>query len=298
MLPIVAERRDMVARRADPAPSKVRYRLQRLWLTAWFRSFVRLWLPLGSAALLALVLARDEQVQAWAGHQVDTLRELVASRPELMVREVAIPVGSQDLKRQILGVIDLELPVSALDTDLGLMHDQVQNLRAVKTATVRLRPDGVLEIAVVERMPDMVWRVENRVYLLDETGVTIAEIPRRSTRADLPLVLGQGADKAVDEAAELFSIAAPFMDRVRGLVRVGERRWDVVLKGGQTIMLPEIDAHDALRRVLEMNNTQDILDRDLSVIDLRDPDRPVLRLNDDAIIELRRLRAVVQGEPV
>jgi len=83
---------------------------------------------------------------------------------------------------------------------------------------------------------------------------------------------------------------------VRGLVRVGERRWDVVLDRGQTIMLPEAGAVTALRQVIALHDTQDVLNRDVIIVDMRDVARPVLRLSDTAIAELRRLRTLVRGE--
>lgn len=302
MLPIVAERRE-VARitqtvHRDPAPSRTQYRLQRLWLTQWFRRFVRFWLPLGAVVVTGYLLASNASVQAWGARQYETVRASIAQRPELTIRSISIPVGSNDLRNQIAGVIDIDLPVSALDTDLAAIRDLVQSLSAVKSATVRTRTDGVLDITIVERIPEMVWRLGNRLYLLDETGVRVAEVPRRSTRADLPLILGVGAQNAIEEAQELFSIAAPIHDRILGLVRVGERRWDLVLDRNQAIMLPATGARDALLKALALNVRDDLLARDLSIVDLRDANRPILRLNDDALHELRRLRAVVQGEPV
>ena len=75
----------------------------------------------------------------------------------------------------------------------------------------------------------------------------------------------------------------PIRDRVRGLVRVGERRWDVVLDRGQKIRLPEGEAVTAPRKVVELHVAQDLLGRDISVVDFRNMQRPVLRLGPTAI---------------
>jgi len=305
MLPIVAERRDMVVQheaapkkvKADPSPSKLNYRLERLWLTRWFRDLVKIWLPLFAMIVAGFVAYSSPSFNAWASKQYQDVRTMVAARPELKIERISIPVGSPDLQRQILGVVDLSLPVSAIDVDLAEMRDLVLGLNAVKAASVRFKAEGVLEVAIVERMPSMVWRDQNRIYLLDESGVLVAEVPRRSVRSDLPLVVGMGAERAVLEAREIFSVLAPVEGQVLGLVRMGERRWDVVFEN-VAVMLPAEGAADAMRSVMQMQARDDILERDVSIIDLRDPSRPVLRLNDEALSELRRLRVRVSGERV
>jgi cell division protein FtsQ len=79
---------------------------------------------------------------------------------------------------------------------------------------------------------------------------------------------------------------------LRGLVRVGERRWDVVLDRDQRILLPEADPVPALERVIALDEATELLARDVAVVDMRNPSRPTLRLTAAAMEELRRLRAI------
>lgn len=299
MLPIVADKRELARTtpKVERTPSKLHYRLERLWLTRWFRDLVRVWLPVGALIAVGYAGYTSPLVRDWVGKQVEMARDAVAARPELRIDRVSIPVGSPDLQRQILGIMELELPVSVLETDLAELRDMVQGLSAVKSASVRFRDGGILEVSIVERMPAMVWRNLNRLYLLDENGVKVAELPRRSVRSDLPLVVGEGANAAILEAREIFSVLEPLEDRVLGLVRMGARRWDVVLRD-KVVKLPEVDAANALRALMEMQAKDDVLDRDVSVIDLRDTNRMILRLNAEALSELRRLRNRVYGERV
>ena len=48
--------------------------------------------------------------------------------------------------------------------------------------------------------------------------------------------------------------------RLRGLVRVGERRWDVVLDREQRIMLPEQNPIGAVERGIVLSDLQDLLE--------------------------------------
>ncbi len=299
---LVAERQNMMvaqgvrARKKDAAPSKLGYRLERLWLTHWLRALVQVWMPL-FALLLALYGGwQSPAVSGWVVAQYQAVRHAVAARADLRIEQVSIPVGSDDLKRQIIGIMALDLPTSVLDTDLAGLRKTVEGLAAVKSASVRFE-NGVLEVAIVERTPAMVWRNLNRIYLVDEDGVRVAEVPRRMARPDLPLMVGEGADKAMLEAREILSIVAPLGPRVLGVVRMGERRWNVVLKE-KVVMLPAEGGPDAMRRVMAMQAADNVLDVDATVIDMRDKNRVILRLNENALLALRAARARLNGEDV
>ena len=94
--------------------------------------------------------------------------------------------------------------------------------------------------------------------------------------------------------AALIDAAGPILPRVRGLVRKGERRWDLVLDQGQRIMLPAQGALTALEAAIALDRAQDLLGRDIAAIDLRNPSQPVMRLGIDARNSLRQAR----GEPL
>ena len=154
-----------------------------------------------------------------------------------------------------------------------------------------IRKGGVLDVEIVERVPAVVWRGRGELELLDETGHRVAPLEARGKRADLPLIAGDGADQAVQEALSLVAAAAPVADRVRGLLRVGERRWDLILDRNQRIMLPEAQPVAALERILALNEVNDLLNRDVVAVDLRDAKRPTLRLSADAVEFLHQVAA-------
>nr|MCW1950205.1 cell division protein FtsQ [Octadecabacter sp.] len=79
--------------------------------------------------------------------------------------------------------------------------------------------------------------------------------------------------------------------RMRGVVRMGERRWDVILDSGQRILLPTENPVPAFERVVALNQAQDLLERDVAVVDMRHPARPTIRLNEQAVANLRQINA-------
>ena len=97
------------------------------------------------------------------------------------------------------------------------------------------------------------------------------------------------------EALDLVRAAGPLGARMRGLVRVGERRWDVVLDREQRILLPEEAPVQALERVIALGQVHDMLERDLAVVDMRLAARPTIRMNEAAVAQWRELQATSAG---
>jgi cell division protein FtsQ len=126
--------------------------------------------------------------------------------------------------------------------------------------------------------------------LLDAGGHPIRRVAYREDRPELPLIAGEGAERHVPEVLTLAEAAAPLEDRLAGFVRMGDRRWDVVLAGGRRILLPESGAAAALDHAIALDRAKELLSRDVSVLDLRNPARPTLRLSAKAIQTLRDAR--------
>ncbi|WP_172293083.1 cell division protein FtsQ/DivIB [Pseudoruegeria sp. HB172150] len=283
-------------RRRDPAPSRWAFRLHRWWLTPSVRRFLRLGLPL-SVAALALVWVFSQPANRNAiTDMVTEIRRSIAERPEFMVKIMAIDGASGELSEDIREVLPLDFPVSSFDLDLVAMQKTVAQLDAVASVDLRVRPGGVLQVDVTERVPAIVWRAEGMLELLDADGRRVSALDARGDRADLPLIAGIGADLQVREALELFAASTQIDDRLRGIVRMGERRWDVVLDRGQRILLPETEPVTALERVMALDEAQDLLARDLAVVDMRNPTRPTLRLNPNAVEELHKIKGIELGD--
>lgn len=267
----------------DPAPSRLAYRMNRLMLTPNFRRFLRYGLPVLLVASGVTWWASDEERRQGAVERVAELKRQIEERPEFMVRMMAVERASDPVAAEVRSVLPLDFPVSSFDLDLDELRARVEEIDAVKVASVRIRQGGVLEVEVEERLPVVVWRSGETLELLDETGHRVAPLASRIDRPDLPLIAGPGADAAVAEALSLMAVAEPVHERVRGLLRMGERRWDLVLDRNVRVMLPERNAVQALQKVIALDQAQDLLARDIAAVDFRNPKRPVIRLTPSAI---------------
>ncbi|MFD0980798.1 cell division protein FtsQ/DivIB [Tropicimonas aquimaris] len=281
--------------RHDPAPSRWSYRMNRLWLTPAYRRVLRIGAPvLLIGAGVGWYLSDESRVNAITESWQETLRA-IEERPEFMVKVMSVEGASEELAEAVREELALRLPISSFDLDLDAMRQRLVAFNAVADARLRVRPGGVLAVEIDERKPAVLWRHSQGLGLLDAEGEMVAGASSRGDWPDLPLVAGEGAELVIPEALSLIAAAAPIKDRMRGLVRIGERRWDVVLDRDQRIMLPEKNPVTALDRLLALDEGRKMLERDIAVVDFRNPRRPTVRMNRNAVIELRQTRDLEPG---
>lgn len=288
-------RRNKADQRQDPAPSRLKYRMQRWMLTPGIRLGLRIGVPFCMVFTLGSAYMADEQRRDALNIFIADLRQSFHDRPEFQVKLIAIDGAGADLADDIREVASLRFPVSSFELDVDQIRDVIEALDPVESASVRIRAGGVLQVDVVERDPVLVWRSRQGLALLDATGAHVAELGHRSLNSDLPLIAGDGADAHVSEALHLLSTARPLGTRLRGLVRIGERRWDVVLDRGQRIMLPADSPVSALERVIAVSEVRDLLERDVAAVDMRLSARATVRMSESAVQEWWRIRHINGG---
>lgn len=275
--------------RRDPAPSRLSYRMERLWLTPYFRFFMRIGVPVLLVVAVAGVYFGDAGRRDAVAQKFADLRGQIENRPEFMIKLMSIDGASRPVADAVRGMVTVPLPASSFQLDLEAMRATIEQVDAVESAKLIIKPGGVLAVTITERKPAVLWRTEASLEMLDATGHRVATLLDRAARADLPVIAGVGAEENVAEAIAILAAAKPVLSRVRGLVRMGDRRWDMVLDRDQRILLPEAAPAQAVERIMAIDAAEELLARDLAVIDLRNPDRPTLRLSAAAVEATKKL---------
>mgnify|MGYP006290417585 CR=1 FL=1 len=281
--------------RPDPAPSRWAYRMQRLMLTPLFRAVLRAGVPFAAGFAVLWVWLSDQANYDRVLATYHDMRATIESRPEFRVRLMAIDGAGAVLSEDIREILSLDFPLSSFDIDLAEVQSRVRELPAVAAADVRVRSGGVLQVDVSEREAVALWRTPDGLDKLDAEGVVIGSVLSRSAAPQLPVIGGKGAPARVAEALALVAAAAPLAPRLRGLVRIGERRWDVVLDRGQRIMLPADGPVQALERVIALDQAQEVMARDIAAVDMRIAHRPTIRLRPSAREEWWRISRMSWG---
>jgi cell division protein FtsQ len=201
--------------------------------------------------------------------------------PEGRRQEVADVVGLAT------GKTDAE-PMFVVDPNR--LRARVQELPWVAEAKVmRLWPNRVV-IMVTPRTATAVWQVQGRLSLIDATGASVGPLPSAWT-GGLPLVVGAGAPKFAPEMFAALGARPELARRTQAVVRVGERRWNLRLKSGADLMLPEAHWPAALDTALNLQVEYGLLDRPAQRIDLRNEGFLIVRPRAEA-------RAPVEFQPV
>lgn len=163
-----------------------------------------------------------------------------------------------------------------MDVDPEIVRAKVEALDWVDQAQVARLWPATLQVKITEKEPYAIWQTKEVLWLIDRGGRKITK-EDVAEFAGLPMLVGDGAPQ---HAAELLDALKrfPVIQRVnKASVRVGDRRWDLHLKNGIQVRLPEDGVEEALHRLTILQQEQKIFDRDIESVDLRLPDRLVIK---------------------
>ncbi len=181
-----------------------------------------------------------------------------------------------------LPLIREALGVSRGDAMLGFSPEaarqRLESIPWVAQAHVERHLPATIVVRLEERRPFAIWQNQGRFVIVDREGKTVAT-DGLDQFGPLPLIVGPGADRAAAQLYDLLAAEAAVAERVQAMVRVGERRWNLRLHSGADVLLPEAAEAAAIKRLAELQQEAKLLDRPLAAIDLRLPDRLVVRAN-------------------
>lgn len=254
----------------------------------WFAAIIELDVPrgLGSAAAVAVIASSVAYGIAAGSRGDDIAAELhracdaLADRAGLRISAVALS-GQNELSRAVI----LDLAGVAASSSLPCLDAAaarkalLRNPWIAQAAVLKLYP-GRLQIAVTERTPVALWQKDGAVSVIAGDGTVLEAFNGRF--ADLPLVVGDGA---AQEAQAFLDVVARYPligNNVDAAVLVAKRRWNLRLKSGLEVRLPDSGVEQALQQLVALDRDKRILSRDITAIDLRLRDRVTVRLSDAA----------------
>ena len=260
-----------------PRPSKIRYRLERVWLRLWLRKliiYLSLILVFLTFCIIIFVYSSDWiKVMEYKNY----FKNHIFERPELSVSKLEIKTANLDLVNQINAILKLSFPINSIKLDINHIQKIINQIDSVESSNVRIKDSGVLLVEVIERKPVAVYRENDDLALIDLKGYKINNIFSRNDRKDLPLIVGTKGNYQVKEALEIYQLLSIYLNEIRGLIRIGERRWDIIFKNNKRIKLPEKYPKRSLRKFLSGDKSYLISSNDFVIIDLRFTNKIILR---------------------
>ncbi len=164
------------------------------------------------------------------------------------------------------------MPMFAID--LAAARENVLQIPWVKGAMISRSLPGNIVVDVTEREPVAFWQHNGKITVIGADGAALSS-ENLDSYGDLLMVVGADAAQNAVELLGLLQAEPVVAARTSSAVRVGNRRWDLHLKNGMTVMLPEKDSGLALAKLASMESKNKILGRNIVRIDLRLLDRLV-----------------------
>ncbi len=231
------------------------------------------------AALLAVGFGFAMLHAAAPGGTLSTLRERLGNATGfagLRVRNIVIEGRANTPEPLLRAAIGASKGDAILGFSVEQARARIEQLAWVEHATVERRLPDTLVIQLVERRPFAIWQHQGKFVLIDRAGQIVANQDVAQFRA-LPLVVGLGAPAAAATLLDALSEHPGLGARVTAAVRVADRRWNLRMKSGTDVLLPEGAEAAALAKLEKLQSDLVLLDRPLAVIDMRLRDKLVVR---------------------
>lgn len=239
-------------------------------------------LAAGGVAVTALVVGgavlwHSGVIQRGATNAVNGVLSATATAG-FRIEEITITGRGRTTTDDIIAALSANHGAPILGVDLERVKDRLEAIPSVRVAAVERRLPGSLHLAIVERQPVAVWQNNGEHVLVDRDG---RQIPGTIAGfEDLPLVVGDGAGARADELLTLLSEEPQLAARVKAAIRVGNRRWNIMLDDahkGLEVRLPEDQPEAAWHRLAQLEREHALTARQVNMVDLRTPDRMVLK---------------------
>jgi cell division protein FtsQ len=241
----------------------------------------------GVAATVLLLLASAGFGIVKGGHVAELTaalgdtRNAIANSAGFRITAVAINGRKQLSQDEILAIGGVNGRSSLLFLDAAAVREALKANPWISDATVLKLYPGRLEIDIVERSAFALWQEQGRVSVIADDGAVLEPYLSRHFLS-LPLVVGKGAETHARDFLALLSRYPQVHAVTQAAVYVGERRWNLRLKDGLDVRLPEHDVGNALAELSRLDKEEKLFSRDIVAVDMRLPDRLVVQLSDDA----------------
>ncbi len=208
-------------------------------------------------------------------------RNAAANSAGFRITSVAINGRKQLSQDEVLAIGGVNGRASLLFLDAATVREKLKANPWIAEATVLKLYPGHLKIDIVERSPFALWQQDGRLSVIADDGAVLEPYVSRRFLS-LPLVVGKGAETRARDFLALLARYPQVRAATKAAIFVGERRWNLRLKDGLDIRLPENDVGNALAALSKLDREDRLFSRDIVAVDLRLPDRLTVQLSEDA----------------
>jgi cell division protein FtsQ len=209
------------------------------------------------------------------------IRNAIANSAGFRITAVAINGRRQLSQDEVLAAGGVNGRSSLLFLDAAIVRDKLKANPWIADATVLKLYPGQLQIDIVERSAFALWQQDGRLSVISDDGAVLQPCASRRF-ISLPLVVGKGAETRARDFLALLARYPQVRAATKAAIFVGERRWNLRLKDGLDIRLPENDVGNALAALSKLDKEDRLFSRDIVAVDMRLPGRLTVQLSEDA----------------
>lgn len=169
---------------------------------------------------------------------------------------------------QVLKSLEHEIGGSIFKLSVWEIKKKLEEIDWVLSANVSREVPGAIHIRIIERTPIAIWQNNQKQYLIDDQGHVINEDNLQKFMY-LPVVVGDGSRSTTSDLIHKIKEFPKIYNNVIAMIRIADRRWNIRLKNGPEIKLPEENIESALQTLIEYDGKNKLLGSDMATVDLR-----------------------------
>jgi len=196
----------------------------------------------------------------------------------LQLETIEVKGRAHTPKSVILAASELTLGEPMMTISLPALHERLSTIGWIDEVAVERRMPSTIRIVLTERVPMALLQTEAGHRVIDQTGTVISGADP-SAFGHLTVVAGTSAAPNASPILNILQTEPELFAEVWAVTYQSERRWDVHLRNGIRVRLPETDPRTAWSRLAIIDHSKQIINRDLAVIDMRVPDQMVVEPN-------------------
>ena len=261
----------------DPAPSRLYYKINRLFYRLWFRLVLIIVFLVVSILVSKKFLFKDIDLNAEIRFLSEESSAIYKGLTELSITRIFVKGAQASLKNEIITLIETAATEGFSALKAQALREKIEDIRKVKKAFVKFSSDGLVIVNVIERKEAVVFFNNDLYEVLDSNGAILSIKQNYEGLSSFPLLVGKDASKNINALLALVNEIGSYQSEVLYYEWVGERRWDIHMKSNLVFKLPENNLNkglDLMRMFLRETNK---LSKTVVSVDLRNIDKPIIK---------------------
>ena len=269
----------------DPAPSRLSYKINRLFYRLWFKTLLITVFMISSVFLVKKLLYNNIDLNEEIKLLSEESSSLYKGLTELSISRVLVKGAQESLKKEITILVENAATEGFSALKAQALREKIQAINKVEKAFVKFSTDGLVIVNVIERKEAVVFFNNDLYEVLDRNGIILSIKRNYQGLSGFPLIVGKDGSRKIKELLLLVSEIGSNKSEVLYYEWIGERRWDIHMKNDMVFKLPENNLSKGLELMCMFLNEKNKPLRPVVSVDLRNIDKPIIKFGKAPSVE-------------